>query len=189
MKKNKAKNTAALCVLLVAGSVVANPIYSEDRTAFQLNFPIEIQEELSKFISSIEDKNHEHCAAFFYEIDPESLKLKGEIQEDFLAITEAMTPYIDLPWEDIQSRLQELSIVRVYKTLWQLNDQTVFIPNRAAFCIKAVLNYFYDRSLGNLPLYCGGNISFMLRKQKFGNKVAQAVEEYTCALDEIIQSL
>jgi hypothetical protein len=183
---NKIKNISLLCALLSAGSAAANPILTEDGTAFRLNFPQEIVDEFNRFIAGVEQGKSRPCDTYAIELSGNRLT---SIDQGFPKTVEAMVPYIDLPWEEVQTRLQETNVARVYKTLVQLHDSRALVSANAAFafCIKTILNYFFDQA-AKCPPTCCGTVSFLMRKIKFGQEVAEATDDYVFHLDEIIQA-
>jgi hypothetical protein len=182
---NKIRNISLLCALLSASPAVAEPILSPDGTSFQLNFPPVIVEKLNEFITGVE-QNTGPCDIYAIELSGD--KLTG-IDPEFPKTAEAMVPYIDLPWKEIQGRLQEVNVTRIYKTLVQLNNDRALIPANTAFafCIKTILNYFFDQATECSPTCCG-TVSFLMRKIKFGQEVAETIDDYTFHLDRIIQT-
>ena len=190
---NKIKNISLLCAcaLLSAGSAVADPgpILSPDGTSFQLNFPPIIVDRLNEFIAGVEQNNGPHDI-YAIELSDDGNKLLTSIDQEFPKTVGAMVPYIDLAWEEIQARLQEANVTRVYKTLLQLQDSHISIPANTAFafCIKTILNYFFVQFIEHhLSVSCG-DISFLMKRKVLGAETAQSIEDYICNLDEIIQS-
>jgi hypothetical protein len=185
---NKIRNISLLCTLLSVGSAAANPgpILSEDGTTFQLNFPPVIVDKLKGFIDGI--GGHEGYKAFSYEIESGSLELIA-LDQNFFTTAEAMVPYMGLPWDEIQTRLQKSNVIGVCKTLLEINDKKAVMSANtvSAFCIKTILNYLFDQAAGCASTCCGP-MSFLMRKIKFGQQAAEAIDDYIFHLDKIIQT-
>jgi hypothetical protein len=191
---SKMRNISLLCALLSAAgaddeyylSPKPGPRLSADGIYFQLNFPPVIVAKLREFIAGVEGKNKRPCDIYAIEASGERLT---SLDQEFSKTVEAMVPFITLPWEEMQTRLQETNVVRVYKTLLKFHNDKVQLPANgvSAFCVKNILNYFFDQAAECPPASCG-TVSFLMRKIKFGQEAAETIDDYIFHLDRIIQA-
>jgi hypothetical protein len=192
----KIRNISLLCVLLSlsAGSAVAEPgpILSPDGTAFQLNFPQVIVDELNKFVGGVE--GHERYGAFFYQVEPSDngpLCQEVGICAPFRAIAEAMMPYFNISQEERQRRMSCESLVRTAKTLLELDEKEIILPSASTAYIKTALNYFLnilDHDV-TYPANCVSTACWRklvaLAKGIALNPAVKTIDEYKEALDKI----
>ncbi|MDR2420472.1 MAG: hypothetical protein LBD40_04190 [Puniceicoccales bacterium] len=182
----KIRNISLLCVLLSlsAGSAVAEPgpILSPDGTAFQLNFPQVIVDELNKFIVGVE--GHERYGAF---INASSGPLSCEnVQQEFWKTIGATAPYIDISPKKRESLLTFENLIRTAQTLLILNHEKIFIPTLLVVRIQIALDYFLSDHAGmNYTSSCG---NCPRRRQRL-NPNQQAIEEYKSSLEEVVLAI
>jgi hypothetical protein len=119
---NNIKNIGLLCSLLSIVPAVANPILSENETAFQLGFPQVIVDKLNEYITGVE--GHESYGAFSYILSGDS-SLHVEIQKEFWTTIGAMAPYVDISVKTRKARLIDANLVSVAKTLLELHTNAV----------------------------------------------------------------
>jgi hypothetical protein len=179
-----------LCALLSADSAVADPILSEDGTAFQLGFPQVIVDKLNKFVDSIQKSsepiiNTKDCEPF---IDTSCNSLSCEkIQKKFWMIIGAMAPYIDIEPGRRESLLSSKNLIRVAQTLLILNEKKISIPALLVVRIQIAL----DCLLSDYPINTD-RISFYKsypRRRQRPNPNQQAIEEYKNSLEEVVATV
>jgi hypothetical protein len=179
---NKIKSISMFCALLSVGSAVANPILSEDKSAFQLNFPQEIKDKLSEFISSV-------CETEPYEDACDELPLP-------LEIIDAMTPCIDISFKERKSRLTKSNLVSVARALLKFDNKKALLSKNHSTYIHIALDYFLnplDRDITCLPICSATCCSTACWQRIMATSDEKAkmkiIDEYMAALDNIMISL
>jgi hypothetical protein len=183
---SKIKNISLLCVLLSAGSAIADPgpILSEDGKTFQLNFPPAIVDKLNEFVSTTEEQNQKSYEAFPYKVvvTASGSSLCEAIHKDFWMIIQATAPYIDVSSTKRESLLSSENLVRTARTLLILDHAKILIPALSVISIQIALDYFLSDHAGmSYALSCG---NYPRRRQKL-NPIQQVIEDYKDALEEI----
>jgi hypothetical protein len=191
---NNIRNISLLCSLLSIVPAVADPILSEDETAFQLGFPQVIVDKLNKYIAGVE--GHENYEAFGYKTIAYGNKFLCEeigICPSFARIAEAMGPYFNISQAEFKSRMSCGNLVSLAKTLLKLNEEKIAFHIGSIVHMRVVLNYFLDLfdsgvifSTGGYPSTC---ISATCWKRLIASKndfpLYPDIEEYKDALGEI----
>jgi hypothetical protein len=181
-----------LCALLSAGSAVADPILSEDETAFQLGFPQVIVDKLNEYIAGVE--GHENYGAFLYqtEFDGHSSSCKEVgVCTSFREVAEAMLPSFEVTRKERRRRLEQENLVSTAKTLLELNEKEITLPPASTVYIQVTLSYFLDIFERNtIPVSGCVSEAYWRRLVAFQkgiplDPVIKVIDEYEAALDKI----
>jgi hypothetical protein len=189
---NKIRNISMLCALLSAGSAVADPILSEDGTAFQLGFPQVIVDKLNEYITGVE--GHENYGAFPYqtEFDDHSSSCKEiGICTSFREVAEAMLPSFEVTRKERRRRLEQENLVSTAKTLLELNEKEITISSISTAYVQSALEYFLD-TFERDAISVAGCVSpahwqrlVAFQKGIPLDPVTKAIDTYKAALDKI----